>query len=151
MLGLERIREKKLDCRYSVREDGTVLSNGMALTPVRGEWVSLGGERRYVSYLVARAFVPNMEGRKYVVHKNGDRTDNRAENLEWSDEKEVGGRRGPKSRLCAFGQFDVDGTMIQRFVTVKDAAAATGLDPHAIRAALQRHNGKSGKWNWMYL
>jgi len=41
--------------------------------------------------------------------------------------------------------------MIQRFVTVKDAAAVTGLDPHAIRAALQRRNGKSGKWYWMYL
>ena len=146
-----RVREKALDERYAVREDGIVLSRGIALAPVRGVWVSLHGERRYVSYLVARAFVPNPEGRPYVVHKNGDPEDNRAENLEWSEEKEPARRMGPKPRMCLFGQFDVDGTMVNRWGSVKEAAKATGIDAHAIRAALQRRNGKSGKFYWIYL
>lgn len=151
MSGLERIREVQLDERYSVREDGTVLSNGMALSPVRGVWVSLHGERRYVSYLVARAFVPNPEGRPYVVHKDGDPENNEADNLEWSEEKEPDRKAGPKPRMVLFGQFDVDGSMVNRWGSVKEASAATGLAPQAIRSALQRRNGKSGKWYWMYL
>lgn len=145
-----KIREKRLDARYSVREDGVVLSDGMALKPVRGVWVSLYGERRDVCYLVARAFVPNAEGRKYVVHKNGDRQDNRAENLEWSDEPEKKAKRGPKPRVRIIGQFGSDGELVGKYNTVSEAAEATELDAHAIRAALGRR-GRSGGWWWLYL
>lgn len=37
-----------------------------------------------VAKLVALAFVPNPEMKKYIVHKDGDMTNNRADNLEWS-------------------------------------------------------------------
>lgn len=39
---------------------------------------------RTLHHLVAECFVPWIEGTRFVRHKNGDRRDNRAENLAWT-------------------------------------------------------------------
>ncbi len=98
-----RVRMKKVETLggvdYFITEDGRVLARGkgdsaeepelkmwrgyqVMMVPHpgrRGTWRML-----YVHKLVAEAFLPNPDKKKYVVHRNGDLTDNRVENLEWS-------------------------------------------------------------------
>lgn len=117
--------------KYEVTDDGRVLSRGSELSIVSGMYVNLSGPEEgvrkvKVAYLVARAFIPNLEGRPYVIHRDGNRRNNRVENLEWSEVKEAhgGGRRMVKEPVVVRRR---DGSYVGGFECAADAARALGL------------------------
>lgn len=145
--GRKRIRRVRIDAKYSVTDDGLVWSGDLPLEPILGEGVNLHGKRVKICYLVARAFVPNQECRAFVRHKNGDRTDNRAENLEWCDDEEKR-PRGRKPMVRYVRAWNREGELVGGWDSVPEAAAAVGVSPSAIRACLVGRRKLAGGLMW---
>jgi hypothetical protein len=106
---------------------------------------------RAIHRLVAETFIENPENKPYVNHINSIKTDNRLENLEWITQKENCAAHGkdithPRKVI----QKDMDGKIINRFNSLKEAGEHIGFSPSAISKAVLKINNSAGGYLWDY-
>ena len=92
-----RVRNTKTGCMRVPRVSGTT----------RYQYVLIKAKRQNIHQLVAKAFVPNPEGKPIVDHINGCETDNRAVNLRWVTRSE--NQQNRKSKRCYKGVWRKNG------------------------------------------
>lgn len=122
---------------------------------------------KLVHRLVTEAFIPNPENLPCVNHKNGNKSDNYVENLEWCtysyNEKhafKIGlsrsylkGKYGKEHNLAkSIEQYDLQGNFIKTWDCISDAARELKIDNGRITKCCQhrKYCHSAGGFKWEY-
>lgn len=108
-----------------------------------------------VHVLVAKHFVPNPNGLSEVNHKDEDKSNNRADNLEWCTRSyniNYGSRtekqrsKVSKAVIC----FDKHGNLIAKYDSITSASHMTGISISHIAACCKKKYPYAGGLIWRY-
>lgn len=120
--------------------------------PFGYKFVSVGGKNYMIHRLVAEIFIPNVENKEIVNHKDSNRQNNSVGNLEWATRSEnaIHFYKNNGSRLCKrVEQLDPDMNVVKVFDSLADAAKSLNTTRISIR--LRINNGKMFHgyyWRW---
>lgn len=129
----------------------------MVTIKINGEW-----KKCRVHRLLAEAWIPNPDNKPCIDHINGNRSDNRIENLRWCTYKENSNFAIAHDRLVeshsnqtneqlmkTVQQFTLEGELVAEYKSSKEAADAVGCTRNAITKAC-RNNEKVKGYVWKY-
>lgn len=149
------------DSHYYVSSLGRVMnsSTNKVLVPrkSRGGYLRVHLPYRrdvFIHRLVAESFIPNVENKPTVNHKDGIKDNNRVENLEWATMSEQNYHKYRVLNMPCHNKgktkrvMNVDTGII--FNSFKEAAQFCGIDPSRISKSV--HQGRTaGGYKWRFV
>lgn len=101
-----------------------------------------------VHRLVAEAFLPKIETRNEVNHKDEDKTNNCVDNLEWVNHKEncnhgTRNERSVQNKQKRVSQLTLDGAVVNIYSGCKEASKLTGISRTVLYNCLEKRYGPS--------
>lgn len=178
--------ERKL---YTVTENGEMIpfeirpgrilkpGNTLGKSEAGYKYVSLAKHDKkpfLIHRLVALTFLPTVEGKPLVNHKNGNKIDNRLENLEWCNKSEnqlhsyhvLGNKPDFTAMLASHGtrgkfygahpqaraviRYDLSGNETGRFSCIKEAVEKTGVSANSIIDVCYGRKSQANGEKWAY-
>lgn len=103
--------------------------------------------------LVAETFIPNLNNSPQVNHKDGNKLNNCANNLEWCTCKYniQEAYRLKLSKTKKISQYDLNGKYIRTWNSVANASKMLKLDSSAIVKCCKGKRNKCGNYIWKYI
>lgn len=117
----------------------------------------------YIHRLVALHFIDNVDNKPQVNHKDGDRSNNRIDNLEWNTNSEnnkhsydILNRKRPNIKKVL--QFTIDGNYINEYNSTMEAQNITGIsrvcisnccNKYKIRNKYESKTAGGYIWKWV--
>lgn len=111
-----------------------------------------GSKKEFLIHrLVAKAFIPNPLNFSYVNHKDENKLNNSAENLEWCTAKyNVNYGKGALVRNQRVIQYDMNGNAIKIWDSIKEASEILNIKYQGISRCCRNIRRSSGGYIWTY-
>jgi hypothetical protein len=109
--------------------------------------------RTSIHQLVAEHYHLNPLNKKNVNHKNGERNDNRLENLEWSTQGENSQHAhdsGLNKTSKSVVQYNLKGNVMAKYKSATEAGKKTGIPSGQISKACSGKSATAGKYLWKF-
>ena len=113
-------------------------------------------KNQYIHRLVAESWLPNPDGKPSVNHKDGDKSNNCVDNLEWMTYTEQQAHRtdvlgkkniGSPKRV---GQYTKEGKLINIYDSVEEAAKALGKTRVNIDSAIHHKKNQQTAYGYIW-
>lgn len=108
-----------------------------------------GKYKKYsIHKLVAEAFIPNYNKLPQVIHIDGNKQNNCADNLQWCTNKQKFKGGNTKKKVA---QYDKQNNLVRIYESISEASKQTGIVEPSISQCVNGRRKKAGGFIWHFL